>query len=216
LPEENPKYKKHFTKQGGSMGKKMLMRLMVAGLFALLTGFVPAGWAQTKPAAGDKPANNLEIIHEKLKADKKLIVSKYMELTESEAKNFWPVYDEYQKDLQKIHDRMGSLLKSYAAEYRGQSLTDEKAKTLLDDWLTLEQDDAKRRKAYVPKILKALPAKKAARYLQIENEYRMLLNYDLAATVDRFHGTYPPNINEGTHPISVKGPTQYQVVPVVF
>jgi len=35
-------------------------------------------------------------------------------------------------------------------------------------------------------------------------------------SVDRFHGTYPPNINEGTHPISVKGPTQYQVVPVVF
>jgi len=32
----------------------------------------------------------------------------------------------------------------------------------------------------------------------------------------RFHGTYPPNINEGTHPISVKGPTQYQVVPMVF
>ena len=34
--------------------------------------------------------------------------------------------------------------------------------------------------------------------------------------IDRFHGRYPPNINEGTHPISVKGPTQYQVVPVVF
>jgi len=142
------------------------------------------GAAATIPAwSQDKPANNMEIVHEKLKADKKLIVAKYMDLTESEAKNFWPVYDEYQKDLQKIHDRMGSLLKSYAAEYRGQSLTDEKAKTLLDDWLTLEQDDAKRRKSYVPKVLKALPAKKAARYLQIENEYRVLLNYDLAATV---------------------------------
>jgi hypothetical protein len=32
----------------------------------------------------------------------------------------------------------------------------------------------------------------------------------------RFHGTYPPNINEGTHLISVKGPTQFQVVPFVF
>jgi hypothetical protein len=32
-------------------------------------------------------------------------------------------------------------------------------------------------------VLKALPAKKAARYLQIENEYRMLIKYDLAATV---------------------------------
>ena len=165
------------------MKDKILLRWMIAGLFMLLAGFAPAGWAQTKPAAGDKPANNLETVHEKLKTDKKSIVTKYMELTDSEAKNFWPVYEEYQKDLQKIHDRMGSLLKSYAAEYRGQSLTDEKAKTLLDDWLTLEQDDAKQRKSYVPKVLKALPPKKAARYLQIENEYRMLLNYDLAASV---------------------------------
>ena len=149
----------------------------------ILMGVLTRGWAQAKPAGGDKPANNLESVHEKLKADKKLIVEKYMDLTESEAKNFWPVYDEYQKDLQQIHDRMGSLLKSYAVEYRGQSLTDEKAKTLLDDWLTLEQDDAKRRKSSVPKVLKALPAKKAARYLQIENEYRILLNYDLAVTV---------------------------------
>ena len=163
------------------MGVKNLTRLTIAALVVLLTGIVSAGWAQTKPAAGDKPANNLQIIHEKLKADKKLIVSKYMELTESEAKNFWPVYEEYQTDLQKIYDRMGSLLKSYAAEYK--SLTDEKAKTLLDDWLSLEQDDAKRRQSYVPKILKALPGKKAARYLQIENEFRILLNYDLAATV---------------------------------
>ena len=154
---------------------------VIAATF-MLTGMPTGGWAQTK-SAGDKPANNMEIVHEKLKADKKLIVSKYMDLTESEAKNFWPVYDEFQKDLQQIHDRMGSLLKSYAVEYRGQSLTDEKAKTLLDDWLTLEQDDAKRRKSFVPKVLKALPAKKAARYLQIENEYRILLNYDLAVTV---------------------------------
>ena len=163
------------------MGEKTLMRLTIAALVVLLAGVVSAAWAQTKPAAGDKPANNMEIVHEKLKADKKLIVSKYMDLTESEAKSFWPVYEEYQTDLQKIYERIGSLLKSYAAEYK--SLTDEKAKTLLDDWLTLEKDDAKRRQSYVPKILKALPAKKAARYLQIENEYRVLLNYDFAATV---------------------------------
>jgi hypothetical protein len=148
----------------------------------ILTGAPTRGWAQTK-SAGDKPANNLEIVHEKLKADKKLIVAKYMELTESEAKNFWPVYEEYQKDLQKIYERLGSLLHSYAEDYRSQSLTDEKAKKLMDEWLTLEQDDAKQRKSYVPKVLKALPAKKSARYLQIENEYRLLLNYDLAATV---------------------------------
>jgi len=165
------------------MRRPHVWRLAVLGLVGALNGFTPLALAQTKVASGDKPANNLEIIHEKLKADKKLIVSKYMELTESEAKKFWPVYDDYQTGLQKIHERMGSLLRSYATEYRSKSLTDEKAKKLLDEWLAIEQDYAKERKSQVPKVLSALPAKKAARYLQIENEYRVLMNYDLAATV---------------------------------
>jgi hypothetical protein len=146
-------------------------------LVGVLEGMTIPAWSQ------DKPANNMEIVHEKLKADKKLIVSKYMELTESEAKNFWPVYEEYQADLQKIDQRLLSLLQSYAADYRNKSLTDEKAQKLLDDWIAIENDDAKRRGSYVPKVMKALPPKKAARYLQIENEYRILLKYDLAATV---------------------------------
>ena len=151
-------------------------------LVAMLLASLLMGSAVSAPAQ-DKPANNLEIIHEKLKADKKLIVSKYMELTESEAKKFWPVFEDYQKDLQKLNERLLSLLQSYAAEHRKNSLTDEKAQKLLDEWLALEKDDAKHRRSYAPKVLQALPAKKAARYLQIENEYRMLMRYDLAATV---------------------------------
>jgi hypothetical protein len=54
---------------------------------------------------------------------------------------------------------------------------------LLDDWIVIEQEDGKRRSAFAPKVLAALPAKKAARYLQIENEFRIMLRYDLAATV---------------------------------
>ena len=165
------------------MRGKVSLYLFLIGLISALTGFVHSGSAQTKPAAGDKPANNMEIIHEKLKADKKVIVAKYMELTESEAKKFWPVYEEYQKALQTSNERLGNLLESYAADYRNKSLTDEKAKKLLDEWIAFEQDDAKRRGAFAPKVLQALPPKKAARYLQIENEYRILLRYDLAATV---------------------------------
>jgi len=151
-------------------------------LVAMLVASLLMGSAVSAPAQ-DKPANNLEIIHEKLKADKKLIVAKYMELTESEAKRFWPVYEAYQKDLDALNRRLFDLLQSYAADYRNKSLTDEKAKKLLDDWIAIENDDAKRRASFAPKVLKALPAKKAARYLQIENEYRILIKYDLAATV---------------------------------
>jgi hypothetical protein len=144
---------------------------------AMLLGFVPLSAAQ------DKPADNREIVHEKLKADKKLIVTKYMALTAAEAKKFWPVYEEYQQDLQKIDQRLLHLLQSYATDYRNQSLTDDKAQKLLDEWIAIENDDAKRRASYVPKVMKALPPKKAARYLQIENEYRILMKYDLASIV---------------------------------
>jgi hypothetical protein len=151
--------------------------LVSFALLALFMGYAAGGWAQ------DKPASNLEIIHEKLKADKKLIVAKYMQLTESEAKKFWPVYEEYQKDLQQSNKHLLRVLESYAADYKNKSLTDEKAQKLLDDWIAFEQDDGKRRGAFAPKVLQALPPKKAARYLQIENEFRILLRYELAATV---------------------------------
>ena len=161
-----------------------LRNLIAIWLGAGLLGFAAmAAFAQGRPAEGDKPASNLEIIHEKLKADKKLIVAKYMELSESQAKKFWPVYDDYQKALQKINERLVNILQSYAADYRSKTLTDEKAQKLLDEWIAIEQDEVKQRKAYASRMLKALPAKKAARYLQIENEYRMLIKYDLAATV---------------------------------
>ena len=150
---------------------------VTAFMMDVLSGFGVTAWAQ------DKPGNNLETIHEKLKADKKLIVAKYMALTESEAKKFWPVYEDYQKDLRKLNERLVNLLQSYAADYRNKSLTDGKAKKLLDEWIDIEQAEVMHRGSYATKVLKALPAKKAARYLQIENEYRILIKYDLAVTV---------------------------------
>jgi hypothetical protein len=134
-------------------------------------------------AAQDKPADNMQILRDKIKADKKLVVATNMELTESEAKNFWPVYDEYQKDLQKINRRIVTVLDSYAADFRSKSLTDERAKKLIDEATAIEQAEANLKSAYAPKLSKALPVKKVARYLQIENKIRAVVKYDLAQGV---------------------------------
>ena len=165
------------------MDVRKICQFTAVGCLVLITGLAQSGWPQSKSAGGDKPASNLEIIHDKLKADKKLIVAKYMDLTESEAKKFWPVYDEYQSDLQKTNQRLKALLDSYAGDYKNKSMTDDKAKKLLDEWIAIEQEEGKRRSAFAPKVMQALPVKKAARYLQIENEYRTLLRYELATSV---------------------------------
>jgi hypothetical protein len=134
-------------------------------------------------AAQDKPADNMQILRDKIKADKKLVVATNMELTESEAKNFWPIYDGYQKDLQRINRRIVNLLENYAADFRSKSLTDDKAKKLIDEAMAIEQAEANLKSTYAPKLSKALPVKKVARYLQIENKIRAVVKYDLAQGV---------------------------------
>ena len=153
--------------------KKTLGVMIALALF----GFSTDGGAQ------DKPADNMQILREKLRADKKLVVAANMELTESEAKGFWPIYEQYQKDLQKINQRLVNLLESYAADFRNKSLTDDKAKKLIDEAVAIEQAEANLKSAYAPKLGKALPVKKVARYLQIENKIRAVIKYDLAQGV---------------------------------
>ena len=128
-------------------------------------------------------ADNMQILREKIKADKKLLVATNMELTESEAKGFWPVYEEYQKDLTAINQRIGKLIETYAADYRAKTLTDEKAKVLIDELVAIEQAEAGLKTSSVPKLRKVLPEKKVARYLQIENKIRALVKYGLAEGV---------------------------------
>lgn len=131
----------------------------------------------------DKPADDMQILIEKIKADKKLLVAANMELTESEAKGFWPVYEAYQKDLIAINQRIASLIESYAAEYQAKTLTDEKAKKLTDELVAIGKAEAELQASYVPKLSKVLPPKKVARYLQIENKIRAAVKYELAKAV---------------------------------
>jgi hypothetical protein len=148
-----------------------LLRLFVIALVALIA--VPA-------FAQDKPASNMEILRQKIKADKKLVVAANMELTEAEAKGFWPVYDAYQADLQMLNERLGKLIGRYAEVYNNKTLTNEAAQSLLDEALAIEQAEVAMKQSYVPKLSAALPATKVARFLQIENKIRAAIKYELA------------------------------------
>jgi hypothetical protein len=74
-------------------------------------------------------------------------------------------------------------VESYAADFRSKSLTDDKARKLIDESVGIELAEAKLKSEYAPKLSKVLPAKKVARYLQIENKIRAVVKYDLASGV---------------------------------
>jgi hypothetical protein len=129
----------------------------------------------------DKASDNMQILLEKLRADKKLLVAANMELTETEAKAFWPVYDKYQDELFLIRARTARLIKDYSESYK--DMKNEKAKALLDELLTIDSLGLKVRQAYLPKFRKVLSEKKVARYYQIENKIQAALNYELAKEI---------------------------------
>jgi hypothetical protein len=159
---------------------KKVIKIVVLVVVAALLGITPV---LAQNAAGDKPADNMQILREKIKADKKLLVAVNMDLTEAEAKAFWPLYDAYQKDLEALNKRTIAMIKFYADAWNTKSIDNEKAKKLTSDFLAIQGDEAKLMPSYVPKLSKALPATKVALYLQIENKIRSIVKYELASDV---------------------------------
>jgi hypothetical protein len=158
----------------GITGKlRWVLPAIVIGLMAFAVAFPTPAWTQ----------DDMQILRDKIKADKKLVVASNMQLTESEAKVFWPVYEQYQKDLLAINQRIAKLIEDYAADYRGNTLTDEKAMKLVNESVAIEKAEAALKESYIPKLSKVLPAKKVGRYIQIENKIRALVKYELAGGI---------------------------------
>ena len=140
--------------------------------------------ALAAPAVAQESATtNMEILRQKIKADKKLVVAANMELTDAEGKAFWPVYDAYQKDLQQINERLKNAIVEYADAYNKGPVSNETAKKLLGETLAIDEAEVKLRQSYVPKLEAVLPEAKAARYLQIENKIRAAIRYELAGGI---------------------------------
>ena len=73
----------------------------------------------------------MQVLANEVKADKKALVAQNMELTATEAEFFWPIYDAYQQDLQKINDRMSLTILEYADASSKGTVDDATAKKLL-------------------------------------------------------------------------------------
>ena len=134
--------------------------------------------------AQDKPTDTtMEIVREAAKSNKRALVALNLQLTEAEDKAFWPVYDSYQKVLGKITERLVSLIKDYAKEYKEKSLSDSKAQQLVQDYLALEEDMTNLKKSYLKKFTAVIPAKKVMTYYQLENKIQSIVKFDMAIEI---------------------------------
>ena len=156
------------------------MKYLAIAALALSSAFVSPSYAQTKPA----DTTNMQILRDKIKADKKLVVAANLKLSDADGKTFWPIYDAYQKDLEGINQRIAKLIESYADAYNKNTLNNDTAKKLTDEAIAIEGAEVDLRKNYAGRLGKAgVPATTAARYLQIESKIRAIVRYELAANI---------------------------------
>ena len=112
---------------------------------------------------------------------KRLIVMENMEFTEVEAAAFWPVYEKHQEDLFQVNQRGAKLILAYASVY--QTLTDEQAVKLVDEYYDIQDDRLTVMKKMAVDVGKVLPGKKAFRYLQVESKLSAIGRYELAKEI---------------------------------
>ena len=154
----------------------MISRLMGTVLMGLLLATAPV----LAQSASD---TNMEILKEKLKADKKLLIAGNMDLTDAEAKQFWPVYEAYQKDLDAVNKQLGKTIQDYADAFNNGMIPNDTAKKLLNEALSVEEQEVKLKRTYADKLGKVIPATKVARYIQMETKIRSVIKYEMAQQI---------------------------------
>ena len=112
---------------------------------------------------------------------KRLVVMENMEFTEEEAAAFWPVYDKHQEELFQVNQRGAKLILAYASVF--QTLTDEQAVKLVDEYYDIQDDRVTVMKKMAVDVGKVLPGKKAFRYLQVESKLSAIGRYELAKEI---------------------------------
>jgi hypothetical protein len=149
------------------------MKTFAGTLTALLLLCAAPAFAQT--------AEEIELARAVAATERKLLVAKNMQFNEKESEDFWPLYNEYQEKVWKVNDRIAKLVTGYAKDF--EALSNEDAKQMLDQFQDIEEERLKLRKSYVKKFYKVLPAKKVARFYQIENKLDAIINIQLARAI---------------------------------
>jgi len=153
-------------------------------MFRLIACVLTGAMLLTAPAFAQSASDtNMEILKEKLKADKKLLVAGNMELTDAEAKQFWPVYESYQKDLEAVNKQLFKTIKEYSEAFNKGSIPNDQAKKLLGEALSVEEQETKLKRTYAEKLEKVIPSAKVARYIQMETKIRSLIKFEMAQQI---------------------------------
>lgn len=160
----------------------------LARLSLIATLMAAPAWSQEAKDPGYTTAEaasvaEMHALETEVGAGKRAFIEEQLQLTLQEDSKFWPIYDAHQEALQAFNQRRLDNIMKYARAYNADSLNEVSAVSIVEESLDIEKDEAEQMERTFHKLKKAVPAVKAARYLQVENKLRAVVRFEQAAQV---------------------------------
>jgi Spy/CpxP family protein refolding chaperone len=146
-------------------------------LFAVAVISACPAWAQGNAA----DVTDMQALRTAVRTDKKAFVASVLKLTDAEAKKFWPAYDAYQRTFDMTNREKSVTLEGAIAQDK--PISDPYAKQIAKDVIAADEIEVKARRTLYNRLLRAVPAKTALRYLQLEAKIRAVQAYDIAQAI---------------------------------
>jgi hypothetical protein len=154
-----------------------MIKTVAAFLFAMAMVVAPSASGQGNAA----DATDMQALRNAVRADKKAYVASMLNLTPAEAKNFWPAYDAYQRTLDMTNRDRNVTIEGVISSDR--PVSDPYARQIAKDLVEADEIEVKARRKLYSRVMRALPPKKAVRYLQLESKIRAAQSYAIAETI---------------------------------
>lgn len=161
---------------------KNLMAAILIGVSCILIGATARAQTiapQESSSRGSISSQDLNLLRKDLRAKRKELIAANLKLTEAEATRFWPVYDQYIKELIAINDKKFALIKDYAENFG--KMTDFESLLFIRNWLDSDIETTQLRQRYVPMVAKVLDGKKTATFFQLDRRIAMMMELQVSS-----------------------------------
>ncbi|HMD50572.1 MAG TPA: hypothetical protein VKG79_15785 [Bryobacteraceae bacterium] len=122
---------------------------------------------------------DIKLFRKDVRSLKKQIIASNLDLSDTQAQQFWPIYDRYTAELSAIMDTKYALLKEYAENYT--NMTDQQAEAYIKGRAAVEQSIMELRLKYLPTFRKVLSGKTTALFFQMDWRLGLILDLQLAS-----------------------------------
>ena len=121
----------------------------------------------------------IELLRSDIKTQAKFIVSQTMKFSEEDASVFWPIYKEYEIELDNLGDKRLANIKDFVNNY--DKMTDQKADEIIDQAFNYQKERLELKRNMYDKLKNKFNSSTAAKFIQLEHQIQLIVDMKINA-----------------------------------